>query len=321
MANLPLVSIITASYNQGEFIEDAILSVKNQLYQEIEHIIIDGASTDNTLAVIKKYEGTYNMRCISEPDDGPIEATNKGLRQAQGEILGQLPTDDLYLPWAVSVIVEYFKQHPDVELVYGDAINMNLETGTNRLALYPRYSLPFLKRRGILPSIATFFRKSILEKVGLLDENLGVGGDYEYWIRAAEQCEVSRIDEVLAVDRLHPKSRRVRLRQAIRKESKEVRQTYGAPRGIKKYPCRIMDLLQPFVARRFLRIKFAFYYWTKRGETSSGDSLPYPWQNLMEFPGFQVISWIGFLVMMLPWAVNRYRKNWFILSTGGVDKK
>lgn len=85
---LPLVSIITPSYNQGLFIEETILSVKNQTYPLIEHINADGGSTDNTLDIIKKYEHTYNMQWVSEPDKGQSNAVNKGWKMAQGEILG-----------------------------------------------------------------------------------------------------------------------------------------------------------------------------------------------------------------------------------------
>jgi len=181
MEKLPLVSIIIPSYNQGEFIEDNILSIKNQNYPDIENIIIDGASTDNTLTVIRKYEGTYNMRWISEPDDGSLAAVNKGLCKAHGDILAYLPADDLYLPWTVSAAVEYFEHHPGVEVIYGDMININLGTGRNRLVLYPHFTLPSWRRRGVLPTPAVFFRRSVVEKVGLFDES--IVGDAEYWLR------------------------------------------------------------------------------------------------------------------------------------------
>ena len=311
MKRQPMVSIITTSFNQGEFIEQAILSVKNQRYDNIEHIIIDGKSTDNTLTILKKYEGTYNMRWISEPDSGPVEATNKGFREARGEILGQLPTDDLFLPWAISTAVQYLQRYPEVELVYGDLIGMDLDTGLNRLSFFPKVSLQFLRRSGYLPSIATFFRKSVLEKVGLLDEELSAGGDYEYWIRVAKQYKVLKIEEVLALDRIHARSRRVFLQQPIRKESKLVRQKYGMPTGITRHPVRIVDMVRAYAARRLLSIKFAYYYWRGR-KGPSEDSASHPWHNLIEFPGFQVTSWIGFLILMLPWTIKRYKRNWFV---------
>lgn len=112
MKNRPLVSIITPSFNQGDFIADNILCIRNQMYKNIEHIIIDGSSTDDTLEVLKKYEGSYNMRWVSEPDNGMYEAVNKGLKMSKGEILAYLNSDDLYLPWTVKVVVRFFQQDP-----------------------------------------------------------------------------------------------------------------------------------------------------------------------------------------------------------------
>jgi len=313
----PLVSIITTSFNQCEFIEDAILSVKNQSYPNIEHIIIDGQSTDNTLEVIKKYEGTYNMWWISEPDSGPVEATNKGFRKAGGDILGQLPTDDMFLPWAVSVAVEHLMSHPEVELIYGDLLHIDLETGLSRISFFPKLSLSTLRRSGYLPSIAAFFRKSVFEKAGFLDENLSAGGDYEYWIRVAEHCKVFKIEEVLALDRIHDNSRRVNLKQPIREETIRVRQSYGMPAGIMRYPVRFIDMVQAYTDRRLLRIKFAMSYWMGKRKGSPDNSATYPWQKLIEFPGFQVTSWFGFLILMLPWTSKRYKRNWFALSMMG----
>jgi len=314
MQELSLVSIITPSYNQGEFIEETILSIKNQDYPNLENWIIDGASTDNTLDVIKKYEGTYNMRWISEPDGGCIEAVNKGLRKAKGEILAYLCADDCYLPWTVSVIVDYFKHHPEVEVVYGDMINVNLETGRNRLFIYPPFNFPYLVRSGYLPTPAVFFRESVVEKVGFFDENLHLAEDCEYWSRVGKQCTVSKVEEVLAVERNHPKTLRASQRQPLRETVKAIRQSYGAPKGIKGFPFKIVDLLRPFVFRRFLRTKFLFYYWTKTRESSSRGSLAYPYQNLIGFSGFRVISRTGFFIMMIPWVNKKYKGNWFMLN-------
>ncbi|MEM2568057.1 MAG: glycosyltransferase, partial [Candidatus Bathyarchaeia archaeon] len=94
--NDTLVSIITPSLNQGRFIRETLLSVKSQDYPCIEHIVIDGGSTDDTLMILKRYEGTYNLRWISEPDEGHSDAVNKGFRMAQGEIVGWLNSDDVY---------------------------------------------------------------------------------------------------------------------------------------------------------------------------------------------------------------------------------
>jgi len=314
MEELPLVSIITPSYNQGEFIEETILSIKNQDYPSIEHIIVDGASTDSTLDVIKKYEGTYNMRWVSEPDKGMYEAINKGLGKAQGKILAWLCADDLYLPWTVSVVTDYLNHHQQVGLLYGDMINVNVDTGRNRLFVYAQFNYPYLVRSGFWPSPAVFFRRSVVDKVGLFDENLKLHGDCEYWLRVGKQCKVSKIEEVLAIERNHPKTKRASQRPQLLEEVERVRQRYGAPEGIRRYPPKIVDLLRGFVSRRFSRVKFAFYYWTKRRDSSPRGSLTYPYQSLMEFSGFQVVSWMGFFIMMMPWVNRKYRGNWFVLD-------
>ncbi len=318
MKELPLVSIVTPSYNQGEFIEELILSIKNLDYPNIEHIIVDGASTDDTLAVIKKYEGTYNMRWTSEPDSGTLEAVNKGWRKAHGEIFTYLCADDLYLPWTVSVVVEYFKQNPEVELIYSDMVNIDLEMGLNRLAFYPQVNLPIMLRmKGLVPSPTAFLRKSVVEKVGLHDENLRFGAEYEYWIRVVQQCKVIKIEEVLAVDRCHLKNIRTRNRQQLLEEQEIVKQRYGMPTSIMRYPIKSVYTVRGYVDRGILAIKFAFYYWMRRRKSSPKNTVPYPWQHLMEFSGFKVVSWFVFLIMMLPWTTKRYKKNWFLFNVRG----
>ena len=94
--DLPLVSIVTPSYNQGKFIEDTILSVKNQSYPNIEHIVVDAGSTDGTLKILRKYEKEYNLKWVSEPDEGQSDAVNKGFEMAKGEIVDWINSDDVY---------------------------------------------------------------------------------------------------------------------------------------------------------------------------------------------------------------------------------
>ena len=105
-----LVSIITVTFNRGRFLEQAIQSIKNQDYSNIEHIVIDGGSTDNTLDILKKYEGTYNLKWISEKDEGIADAVNKGFRMAKGEVVGFLDSDDVLIPKVISKVAKIFKE-------------------------------------------------------------------------------------------------------------------------------------------------------------------------------------------------------------------
>lgn len=109
--NTPLVSIITPSFNQGRYIEQNILSIINQNYPLIEHIIVDGGSTDETIDILKKHESSYNLRWISESDEGQADAVNKGFNMAHGEIIGWLNSDDVYYDiTTISRIVDAFNQ-------------------------------------------------------------------------------------------------------------------------------------------------------------------------------------------------------------------
>ena len=105
-----LISIVTPTYNSEEYLEDCILSIKNQKARNFEHIIIDGGSTDSTLSIIRKYENTYPMKWISEPDNGMYDAIAKGFRLAKGEIYCWLNSDDMYMPWTCLAIEKIFKE-------------------------------------------------------------------------------------------------------------------------------------------------------------------------------------------------------------------
>lgn len=116
----PLVTIITPSFNQGQFIEDCITSIKNQSYANIEHIIVDACSTDNTGEILEKYRGSYNVKIIIEPDNGPAEALNKGFNIAKGDILCWLNSDDYYIDQQViATVVSYFEEFENLDIVTG----------------------------------------------------------------------------------------------------------------------------------------------------------------------------------------------------------
>lgn len=201
----PLVSIVTPSYNKGRFIEETILSIKTQTYPRIEHIIIDGGSTDNTIDIIKKYEGTYNMQWVSEPDKGQSDAINKGWRMAKGEILAYLNADDTYMPWAVERAVKFLLGHPDVSMVYGDCnlIDKYGEvTGGDRGGAFDLRELVCFS--SLVPQPTVFFRREILDTVGFLDTYLYMGMDYDFFIRIGLKFKVQRIPHLLANFRQYP---------------------------------------------------------------------------------------------------------------------
>ena len=121
----PLVSIVTPSLNQGPFIEETIRSVLGQDHPRLEHIVVDGGSTDETIRILERYRS--RLRFVSEPDAGQAAAINKGFRSSKGEILAWLNSDDVYEPGAVSAAVAFLGERPDLMLVYGDATLMDAQ--------------------------------------------------------------------------------------------------------------------------------------------------------------------------------------------------
>lgn len=164
----PTVSVITPSYNQGAFIEEAIKSIKQQSYPYIEHIIVDGGSDDNTIEILKKHEGTYNMRWVSEKDLGMYEAVNKGIAMSKGSILSYLNSDDLYFPWTVETVVKHFAEDPSLGLVHGDLASIDLTAVEPALSVifYPPFNLGRAIRIGSIVQPTAFWRRSVYEKIG-----------------------------------------------------------------------------------------------------------------------------------------------------------
>lgn len=209
MADLPLVSIVTPSFNQGRFIADTIESVLSQDYPRIEYIIVDGGSTDETLDVLQRYHD--RLRWVSGPDQGQSGAINKGWRQTKGEIIAWLNSDDTYLPGAVGQAVAFLQEHPEVDAVYGDCDYIDLEG--HFLRPYPARPYDYLElvRTAVnyIPQPATFIRRCALESIGYLDETLHYIMDLDCWLRLGSQCALAYLPVRLATLRLHPKAKSV----------------------------------------------------------------------------------------------------------------
>lgn len=201
----PLVSIVTPSYNQGEFIEETIRSVIGQDYPRIEHIVMDGGSTDNTVAVLRKYENWLTW--TSGRDNGQTDALNKGFRKAKGEVLAWLNSDDIYYPGAVSKAVAAFRANPGAKLVYGRGDY--IDTKGRKTGEYP--TLPFdfgeLAESNYICQPSAFFTAEALREAGKLDEGLDYVMDYDLWVRVCRSSEAVYLPETLAALRIHPASK------------------------------------------------------------------------------------------------------------------
>jgi len=203
MIEKPLVSIVTPSYNQAAYLEETILSVLGQTYPRIEYILVDGASQDGSLEIIRKYEGKL-AHWVSEKDKGQTDAINKGFALARGEYLAWLNSDDTLLPQAVAEAVDFLQAHPEVGLVYGDA-NYIDEKG-RVIGKFPaaQTDLPRLRRGYVhIPQQASFFRKALWDRVGPLDDSFFFAMDYDLWTRLAAVSELKYLPRTWANFRLH----------------------------------------------------------------------------------------------------------------------
>jgi len=158
----PLVSVIVPSYNQGQFIEDTILSILNQDYQNIEVIVFDGMSTDGTIDVLKRYD--ERITYTSEKDNGQSDAINKGFRVAKGDIVTWLNSDDIYPDRrTISRIVSVFSLNLDCDLIFGDFIEIDANNCVLKIYKRPSYSHKRLLRIGYISQPATFFRRRVID--------------------------------------------------------------------------------------------------------------------------------------------------------------
>ncbi len=201
------ISIVIPSYNQGKFLEETILSVLDQNYPELEVFIIDGGSTDNSVDIIKKYENRITG-WVSEKDSGQSEAINKGFKKCTGEIVTWLCSDDLYTPGTLQKVNEVFNSMPaSVGLIHG---NSEIFLGDNVINYDKGYGNWTLERQlaGMtFPQPSAFFRKSVLDKAGLLNESLHFGMDYELFARMRMLTTFHYVDFFFSRYRLHNESK------------------------------------------------------------------------------------------------------------------
>lgn len=207
-SNSPLVSIVTPSFNQAKYLEDTIQSVLSQDYSNLEYIVVDGASTDESVDIIRKHEDKLAW-WVSEKDNGQAEAINKGLSRAKGEIVAWLNSDDTYLPGTVSSVVRTFEENPDVVLVYGNMLAMDSNGETINILRYRQFSLEDLLCFQIIGQPAVFFRRETLKRAGKLDPTYHCLLDHHLWLRIALQGSILHVDETWAAARYHAEAKNI----------------------------------------------------------------------------------------------------------------
>ena len=198
--NLPLVSILTPSFNQAVYLPDNLKSVACQTYPRIEHLIMDGGSTDRSVQILHDAGDTVSWR--SEPDAGQADAVNKAFGESKGEIIGWLNSDDAYYDCRViEDVVSYFRSHPDVDVAYGHCLQITADGTAIQVLWAPQFDADLQRAVNLQMQPSTFLRRSALTDP-MLDISFHFAMDYELWLRLASLGRrFGRIDRILSVDR------------------------------------------------------------------------------------------------------------------------
>lgn len=203
---MTLVSIITPSYNQAAYLEQTILSVLNQDFSRIEYILVDGASTDGSVEIIKKYAGKFSY-WVSEKDRGQADAINKGFARATGDIVAWLNSDDYYLQGTVSAAVKVFEENSDAVLVYGNMLAVDEHGKTFNTLSYKQLTLEDLLCFQIIGQPAVFMRRSALTRTSGLNLDFHFLLDHLLWIHIAKQGKILHVDQTWSAARYHAEAK------------------------------------------------------------------------------------------------------------------
>lgn len=234
MIALPSISVVTPSFNQGRFLSETMKSIHGQRYPDLEHIVIDGGSTDESVAVIKKYAGQVTY-WVSEPDNGQTDALIKGFARSQGDIQCWLNSDDLFEPGALAEVGTYFARNPEVDFVYGNSIWID-EQG---LFIKPKREHGFSRfiwmyDHNFIPQPSAFWRRRLYEEVGGLDPRFDLAMDADLWIRFADVTRPRHVSSSWSRMRFYGEQKNTRLRSKSSLEGKAIRSRYLHPRSARE---------------------------------------------------------------------------------------
>jgi glycosyltransferase involved in cell wall biosynthesis len=224
---IPRISIVIPSLNQGRFIEETIRSIVDQGWPDLELVIIDAGSTDETLAVIRKYEEAIAF-WISEPDRGQADAINKGLRKATGQIVTWFGADDVYAAGIFAAVAEAWRRNPNA--IYAAPVANFYSRGREQLirphGLVMENVVQYWTRRSQWHDPGLLWPRSVIEATGELDISLRYSFDYDFLIRALQHAPVEYIDHVAAGFRLHRQSKTISQTEQMMAETAAVSRRY-----------------------------------------------------------------------------------------------
>lgn len=247
----PLVSVLTPSYNQAAWLKDALHTVACQTYRHIEHVVMDGGSTDGSVGLLEAAGDSITWR--SEPDDGQADAVNKAFSASRGEIIGWVNSDDAYYDCRViEDVVAFLESHPDVDVVYGHTAQITADGHIAEILWKPPFDHERLKVFNFIGQPAAFIRRRALSEP-MLDASFHFAMDYELWLRLAEAHRFARIDRVTAADRQQRDRKTDTILETFHSDVERLQERYG-----QRYPDDWQRHLSRFlVMRRFAGLPFA----------------------------------------------------------------
>jgi GT2 family glycosyltransferase len=222
------ISIVTPSLNQGRFLAEALESVRLQKHLSVDHLILDGGSTDETIEILQSLDGLKewsHVRWTSGPDGGQSDALNHGFAEANGDIVGWLNSDDRYRPGCFDHIVRAFEENPDVDVFYGDFTVINQDGTIQRIRREIEFNRFVLMYHRVLyiATTSTFFRRRVFEDGNLLRRDLHYAMDYEFFLRLADAgYRIRHLPEVIADFRLHPHSKSCSMERVQLDEKRQI---------------------------------------------------------------------------------------------------
>jgi glycosyltransferase involved in cell wall biosynthesis len=223
------VSIVTCSYQQGRYLDATMRSVLEQDGADVEYIVIDGGSADNSVDVIRRYEDSLHY-WVSEKDDGQTDALIKGFQHATGDIMGWLCSDDLLLPGALELVTRYFEEHPEVDAVYGDSLWIDGDGNYIRPKKEMAFRrLAFLFDHNYISQPSMFWRRSLYEKVGGLDSRFNLAMDADLWERFSQHTKIAHIPAYLSCMRYYPEQKTRAMHAKSLAEYDEIRRRANGP--------------------------------------------------------------------------------------------
>src|SRR5580704_2487671 len=225
LENPPKISIVTPSYHQGHFLEWTMRSVLEQGYPNLEYVVMDGGSKDQTPEILARDKDLLT-HCESAPDKGQADAVVRGFEHTTGEIMAYLNSDDVLAPGALHFAARFLTEHPEVDAIYSHRVFIDERNRVTRYWILPPHHTWMMQRWDYIPQETCFWRRSIYEKVGGIDRNFQFALDYDLFVRFMKHGRMERVNRFLGAFREHPSSKTT-LQEGPHPEVERVYQAHG----------------------------------------------------------------------------------------------